>query len=113
MATPRYTLLGAGTGPELAPMMKLLAERGARTDLKNRSGIGPSHSQRRTDRCAARLRERIRCSQKWASYGAAHLLVIVIMGAGLGIASANDSAAPAVQDVIPRASPASRKWVPQ
>jgi ankyrin repeat protein len=36
--TPLHILLGAGTGPELAPMMKLLAERGARTDLKNRSG---------------------------------------------------------------------------
>ncbi len=39
MATLRYTsCVGAGSGPELGPMMKLLAERGARTDLKNRAG---------------------------------------------------------------------------
>jgi ankyrin repeat protein len=36
--TPLHILLGAGTGPELGPMMKLLAECGARTDLKNRAG---------------------------------------------------------------------------
>ena len=36
--TPLHILLGAGAGTELAPMMKLLAEAGARTDLKNRSG---------------------------------------------------------------------------
>lgn len=36
--TSLHILLSNGTGPELAPMMKLLAERGARTDLKNRSG---------------------------------------------------------------------------
>lgn len=36
--TPLHILLGTGTGAELAPMMKLLAERGARTDLRNRAG---------------------------------------------------------------------------
>jgi ankyrin repeat protein len=36
--TPLHILLATGTGAELAPMMKLLAERGARTDLKNRAG---------------------------------------------------------------------------
>ena len=36
--TPLHILLGAGTGADLAPMMKLLAERGARTDLRNRAG---------------------------------------------------------------------------
>jgi uncharacterized protein len=36
--TPLHVLLATGTGPELAPMMKLLAERGARTDLRNKTG---------------------------------------------------------------------------
>jgi ankyrin repeat protein len=36
--TALHILLATGTGPELVPMMKLLAERGARTDLKNRAG---------------------------------------------------------------------------
>ena len=36
--TPLHVLLGTGVGDEVAPMMKLLAERGARTDLKNRAG---------------------------------------------------------------------------
>jgi ankyrin repeat protein len=36
--TPLHVLLSAGAGIELAPMMKLLAARGARTDLKNRAG---------------------------------------------------------------------------
>ncbi len=36
--TALHILLATGTGPELGPMMKLLAERGARTDLRNRSG---------------------------------------------------------------------------
>jgi ankyrin repeat protein len=36
--TALHLLISNGTGPELVPMMKLLAERGARTDLKNRAG---------------------------------------------------------------------------
>jgi ankyrin repeat protein len=36
--TPLHVLLSMGSGAELAPMMKLLAERGARTDIRNRSG---------------------------------------------------------------------------
>jgi ankyrin repeat protein len=36
--TPLHVLLSTGTGTELEPMMKLLAERGARTDLRNRTG---------------------------------------------------------------------------
>jgi ankyrin repeat protein len=36
--TPLHVLVSTGTGPELEPMMKLLAERGARTDRRNRAG---------------------------------------------------------------------------
>ena len=36
--TALHILLASGNGAELAPMMKLLAEAGARTDLKNRAG---------------------------------------------------------------------------
>jgi ankyrin repeat protein len=36
--TPLHILLAAGSGADLTPMMKLLADRGARTDLKNRAG---------------------------------------------------------------------------
>jgi ankyrin repeat protein len=36
--TALHILVSTGTGPELAPMMKLLADSGARTDLKNLAG---------------------------------------------------------------------------
>jgi uncharacterized protein len=36
--TPLHVLLATGSGPELGPMMKLLAEHGARTDIRNRAG---------------------------------------------------------------------------
>jgi ankyrin repeat protein len=36
--TPLHVLLSTGAGAELAPMMKLLATRGARTDIRNRAG---------------------------------------------------------------------------
>jgi ankyrin repeat protein len=36
--TALHVLLSTGTGSEIAPMMKLLAERGAKTDIRNRTG---------------------------------------------------------------------------
>ena len=40
--TPLHLLVAAGVGNELAPMMKLLADKGARLDLKNRAGKTPA-----------------------------------------------------------------------
>jgi uncharacterized protein len=39
--TPLHLLVGGGSGPELGPMMKLLADKGARSDIKNRAGQTP------------------------------------------------------------------------
>jgi ankyrin repeat protein len=39
--TPLHVLLGLGTGSEIGAMMKLLAARGARPDLRNRAGQSP------------------------------------------------------------------------
>jgi ankyrin repeat protein len=39
--TPLHLLVGGGSGTELEAMMKLLADKGARTDIKNRAGQTP------------------------------------------------------------------------
>jgi uncharacterized protein len=40
--TPLHLLVGGGMGSELGAMMKLLADKGARTDIRNRAGQTPA-----------------------------------------------------------------------
>ncbi|MFT4047722.1 MAG: ankyrin repeat domain-containing protein [Solimonas sp.] len=51
--TPLHLLLGGSAGPETAALMRLLAARGARTDLADRDGLTAAGMAARTDTPAA------------------------------------------------------------